>query len=485
MSSIIDDPLSGAPVSLPSVFELTGAQLDSLQAAQRADTPTIQAANGAVTPVLGAATKFRVTALVSDSTGTATPIPMELVERITWDDSNAITQGTITLRMNPFDQSAGENRLDQGDRIRLEAKVGTMAWREVWTMRCYRPQLTASNIQRNFVLVNDLDLLRQSEDNFYYRASGPDVISGGLAKPGGWTGPEVIADVCKRYKVPLTCYSTTDKIGKIRVRRGSPLEVIRNVLLRERRRNNRRLMIRWSQGRLYVVPLAKSPTLLNLGPTLIEAAFQSELPDQFGSAITIHGLQQFVYGQDSGGTPKAKRQKMHLEMENDVSRKLFGYVHRIVFSPDAKTDADLQAEGLAYLRAVMVPHRTLTLTHTGMPWLRRGDAIQLALGDPGLQKQLIWVNTVQHVVTPQNYTMDFSVVFDDPYRDRREEKLIFQLKATAAQAVGNRDTTNPFWYLGTQKDDTPVASTDPGGGYTTVDPGDPIAGASSDNTGGY
>jgi hypothetical protein len=196
-------------------------------------------------------------------------------------------------------------------------------------------------------------------------------------------------------------------------------------------------------------------------------------------------LQQFVYGQDSGGTPMAKQQKMHIEMENDVSRKLFGYVHRIVFSPDAKTDAALRNEGTAYLRAVMVPHRTLTLTHPGMPFLRRGDAIQLALGDPGLSKQLIWVNTVQHVVTPQNYTMDFSVVFDDPYRDRREEKLIFQLKATAAEAVGNRDTTNPFWYLSNQKDDTPVGLDPTQGGYTTVDPGDPAAGSFSDNTGGY
>lgn len=483
MSSILVDPTTGAPAS-PSVF--TAAQLDSLQAAQRADTPSIQAQNGAITPVLGVPTKFRVTALISDSTGKATAIPMELIERITWDDSNAITQGTITLRMNPFDEAAGENRLDQGDRIKLEAKVGTMTWREVWVMRCYRPQLTSSNIQRTFTLVNDLDLLRQSEDNFYFRASGPDVISGGLERPGGWTGPEVIAHVCQKYRVPLTCYQTTDKIGKIRVRRGSPLEVIRNVLIRERRRNNRRLMIRWSNGRLYVVPLAKSPTLLNLGPTLIEAAFQSELPEQFGSAITIHGLQQFVYGQDSGGTPRAKQQKMHLDMENEVSRKVFGYVHRIVFSPDAKDDGRLAEEGLQYLRAVMVPHRTLTLTHQGMPWLRRGDAIQLALGDPGLQKQLIWVNTVQHVVTPQNYTMDFSVIFDDPYRDRREEKLLFRLKATAAQAIGNRNTTNPFWYLSNQKEDTPVSgSTDPTGGYTTIDPGDPLAGSASDNTGGY
>lgn len=433
----------------------------SKQGGARADQPARYGAPDR--PDLSQQAQLRVIALPASGG----EFGVALVESCEWSDTNALMTGTLSVRQDPLaDAPAIEGRLDQGDRIRLEANDGG-GWREVWTMRVYKPRLQVTTAQRQLDLANDLELLRQSEDNFLYTTD--------KAHPKGWTGRQIVEDVCTRFKIPLgSCYTSPNHIGrKVRLKRASPLAVLRWVLVHEHRKYHQRLVIRWDRGKLHVLPLTRSPHLLGLGPTLIEAAFESELPPQFGSAITIHGLQEFVFGQDGLGSDKKKRQKMHVQLESKTSRQLFGYVHRIVYSPDARTDAELRAEGTAYLAAIAQPRKKLTLTHTGIPWLRRGDAIQLALGDEGLRRQIVYVNEVTHRATPDGYTMDVGVIFDDPYIDRRRTKLIFRLKKTHDEAVGNRARLNPLWYIPkNQKMDAP--SSDAPFTPVPVTAGDPL-----------
>lgn len=429
----------------------------SQQGQQRADKPYVYGKADRF-PDLGLDIQFRFVALHA---GSSKRYPLR-VERCTWQDSNAITTGEITLRIPLGESPSAELRLDQGDRIVLEGNEGH-GWVEVWTMRCYKPQLTGSNASRSFSLVNDLDLLRQSEDNFLFDRT--------RAHPHAWKGDEIIKWVCAKYRVPIgSIYKATGNVGKLHVRRGSPLAVIRNVLVRERRRHNRRLFVRFDKGKLNVLPLQRSPHLLALGPTLIEAQFQSELPPQFGSAVTMHALRELIEGsQDIHGRVKGKVQKGHVEVPNPEAIKRFGYVHRIVYSPDATTDALLRQEATAYISAVTVPRKTLTVSHKGMPWLRRGDAIQLAIGDEGLKRQIVWVNQVQHNLTAESYTSDVTVIFDDPYRDITQESILFRLKATHDEAVGDRARLNPLWnFPPNNKGDAAVtASQDP---FTTPVP---------------
>lgn len=431
----------------------------SPQGQQRADV-TYSYGSPDLFPTLSEDVKLRWWALLS----TGGRFELEHVESCTWQDNNAITQGSLVVREQGIIAGSPdvEYRLDQGDRIVLEASEDGRPFREVWTMRVYRPQLTASNGQRTFDLVNDLDLLRQSEDNFLYTTD--------KAHPHGWTGQQIVVDLCEQYKVPLGgCYTSSQPIGrKLRWRRASPLAVLQWILVHEHRKFRRRLVLRWDRGKLYILPLQRSGDLLRLGPTLVEAAFQSALPPQFASSITLHGLAEYVFDQTSAGFPVTKRQKMHVQLGSAESQRRFGYVHRIVWSGHARTDAELRKEGEAYLAAVMQPHKTLTLTHQGMPFVRRGDAIQLALGDQGLRKQVVYVNEAQHRATPDSYQMDLGVIFDDPYIDRRAESIIYQLKATHDEAVGNRNVKNRFWYLPkNNKGDAAVTSSAP---FAPVDP---------------
>ena len=223
--------------------------------------------------------------------------------------------------------------------------------------------------------------------------------------------------------------------------------MLQEVIWRERKLHKRRIFIRFNRGKLYMLPLRRSRSLIALGPTLIDAMLSQEMPEQFATAVTIHSLPEFKKAEDASGAKKSKLGKGHLYLEYPTSRRLYGFVHKIVHSPDAKTLTLLRKEGLAYLRAAARPKRTLTLTHPGMPFLRRGDALRVAIGGRALRRQVVWASHIVHQVSPEGYTVEIEVTFDDPYIDRRGQSILQKLRATHDDAVGNRARLDPLWYL--------------------------------------
>lgn len=376
-------------------------------------------------------------------------VELENVETCTWDDASAILTGTIGIRDLQFSANGTPPSVDQGDRIICEVDEGT-GFSELWIMRVYRPQITSLQLgTREFELVNDLDLLRQSEDWFRYKSD--------KAHPHGWWGHDIIRDVCRRFQVPIGGIYTSTKRYQLVIKRGSPLEVIRNVVLKERRKAGRRLVTRFEHGRLFVLPLQRSANLLALGPTLLDAQMKSQLHEQFGSAVTLRGIT--ING--NNGVPLMNAgQKAHVFVGSPASIARFGFVHRIFFSPDARTDAQLAEEAKAYLSAVAKPIRTLTLNHKGMPRLKRGDAVEVAIGSESLRKQVVWVYEVQHSLVQGNYEMTVTVIFDDPFVPTRQ-KIFFKLKATQDEAIGNRSRLNPTWFVPKANKDDAVNKASP------------------------
>lgn len=402
------------------------------QGAHRADTPPFNYGPADRWPDMAHTPKFRFVVVK----GSGEIVELDGVESCTWDDASAILTGTLELRDMLFLADGKTPTVDQGDRVICEVDEGA-GFGELWIMRVYRPELlSAQTGARSFELVSDLDLLRQSEDWFRYKSN--------KKHPHGWYGHDIIRDVCRRFNVPIGGIYTSSKRYQIVIKRGSPLEVIRNVVLKERRKSGRRLVVRFEHGRLFVVPLQRSAHLLALGPTLMDAAMKSQLPTEFGSAVTVRGIVDD--GSQGGLFTYAGGQKAHSYLESAASMARFGYVHRIFFSPDARTDADLAREAKAFLSAVAKPIKTLTLTHSGMPHIRRGDAIQVAIGSEDVRKQVVWVYEVQHSLVAGNYQMTVTVIFDDPFVPKRQ-KIYFKLKATQDEAIGNRFRLNPTWFV--------------------------------------
>lgn len=399
--------------------EAAVAQLSTQQGTQRSDPPYTYGApdqqpNLAVIPEF----RFSVGGRVLDS-----------VESCTWDDVNAILRGELTTRDVLYDVTPAPT-VSEGTMVQCDVNEGA-GYGYLWEMRAAKPALTASSRQRTFQLVNDLDLLARSEME-------PPVYRKNAKHPGGWTGDQIIRDVCDRFHVPVgQLYKGTRKMQKSWSNAVSPLEVIRYVVRRERQLTGRKLVLTWYRGKLNVTPLTRSPHLLGLGKTLIEAAFSSELPEEFASAIIIHGLpeQQQPPPVDSKGRKKRKPQKGWVLVESGSSIARFGYVRKIVYSPDAKNDSQLMEEAKSYLAAAAKPLKHLTLTHSGMPRIKRGDAIKLALGDDALRNQIVYVYGVHHTLLPSGYQVQVSVIFDDPYIDDHSRSILWKLKQTADEAA--------------------------------------------------
>lgn len=401
------------------------------QKALRADPP-YQYGKPDRFPSLTKPLRWRFTAIEATKSARSKRTVLGRVEQAAWDDINAILTGSITVR----DQTYGSKQptLNQGDRVMCEADEGA-GFGEVWTMRCGAPTLTASNTQRTFELTNDLDLLNRSVDEFTFH---PD-----RHHPHGWRSDQIILQICANYQVPINPKTGVVRghlMSKKRMHlRGSPLDMIRNVVLWERRGHGTRLVIRFDNGHLTVLPLKRSKDLLALGPTLIEAQLTSKLPPEFASAVMMRAntdLTDTINANDAKGRKKTKPSKLHILVESPASVRRFGYVRRVVFSPDAASTAEMRQQAQAWLAAVAKPLKTVTLTLQGLPHLKRGDAIQLAIGDWGMRRQIVFVNQIQHSLTPSDYRMTVQCIFADPYIDRTGLSILYRLQSTAEGAQG-------------------------------------------------
>lgn len=325
-------------------------------------------------------------------------------------------------------------------------------------MRVSEPALSVPLWQRTYQLANDLDLLARSTDDFLFPAGV------NTAHPNGWTFDEVIREVCRRYGVEVECVAGTFKRLKTWAWRNvSPLECFQKAMNTERLHTGKRFQVKWQRLRsgrhgVKITTLRRNPHLLALGSSLIEAAYSAHLArgqatfgvneGYFASALTVKGRADIFTGVDIQGHNKTTSDKMEIAItpQNSVvakkARDRFGFVHRIVWSADAKTLADLQQQGEEYMAAVAKPVKELTLTHVGIPTIRRGDAIQLGLGDAALLKQIVWVTDVQFSLLPADFTMQITVSFDDPYIDKLQHLFESEGSATTpkpAKSSGRSD----------------------------------------------
>lgn len=100
----------------------------------------------------------------------------------------------------------------------------------------------------------------------------------------------------------------------------------------------------------------------------------------------------------------------------------YGFIHRIVYSPDAKSKADLIREGKQWLVGVGRPHASVTVSHPGIPRIKRGDAMRLAM--PGSEQGVpvgalvvrdFWVTEAHFSLLPGAFDMELILSTEDPF----------------------------------------------------------------------
>jgi hypothetical protein len=74
----------------------------------------------------------------------------------------------------------------------------------------------------------------------------------------------------------------------------------------------------------------------------------------------------------------------------------------------------------------------------------------------------VFVNQVQHTISPTNYTMTVQCIFDDPYLDRRGLSILYRLVGSAEEAQTRYNALTAHQRAPTAKDDTQPSPYTPG-----------------------
>jgi hypothetical protein len=364
---------------------------------------------------------FRLTALHGGGGRTSLD---SMVTGVSWTEpqDSAIWTGSISLVAPAYDVRS-QIKVRPGDRILCEVSAsGQARYRPVWTLRVREPSMSARDGTFQFALSNDLALLAQSIDDFKYGKS--------KKRPQGWRVDDAIKDVATRFGLKLNQIAAmATKVKRKVALDTSPLRIINDLMLAERHKTGRRYVLHFdANGRLNIVPLKRSSDLLLMAGAIIDAQMQQSFDAEFATSLTVRSTSAVTAG--AGGVKKkakskAKRvtaKKISVIVESKPAIKAFGYVHRTVYAHGADSIAEARQMGQYHLARIAKLQRTLTVTHPGIVTVHKGDSIRLDLPEIGV-KQVVWVAEVTHNVAPGDYTMDVTLVFDDPFVDKKADRV--------------------------------------------------------------
>lgn len=345
-----------------------------------------------------------------------------LVESISWTDHDAKMTGTLTMRRPAH--SRGVLQIDDGTLIILRVREHPEAkFRELWRMRVYSPEQSITDGTMTFTMENDISLLQGSMDDWKYVKS--------RRKPKGWLLSDVVRDVCRRYGAQCSFPRTKHRMKNYVRTNISPWDVIVHCMKVLRTETGRRYTIHLEGTRIVVRPLKRSARLLVLGPYLMTASQTATRRSLFASALTVRGRNVKVTSRDKKGHRVVRHKKIHTRIRSTAAVRKYGYVHRIVYDPDADTVGEARAHGLRRISQGMRPVREASITHPGILGVKRGDAIRLRIPgspetaqDPGVRlDQVIFVREASWTVGPGDFTMSLTLAFEDPYVNKKVDKL--------------------------------------------------------------
>lgn len=336
------------------------------------------------------------------------------VSAVGWEDAGPILRGSISLNKERGKRPLAVN---EGHVIQLESahKPGGR-YRVIWKMRVEGSSASASGGVQEFQLADEMAWLQKSRDDWMFKKAKKGKANNRTKRVNGWLAHQIAQEVCRRYGVKVGRLAKgTHRINNLTEKNASPLEVIMKAYKTERDHTGRKFVVRMRNGRLEVVVLRRSKTLLLLGETLIEATITRSLRKGLATAAHVRA------------SLKDGKKEKHKKLEADVVAKRasarYGYVHTTIRLEDpVSSKAEARKLAKRKLITAMRPSREVTLEHPGVSTLFRGDAIRLRLPELGLT-EIVYVKAVSHSVSSGNYNMSVTCGFQDPYIDKKGEEI--------------------------------------------------------------
>ena len=326
--------------------------------------------------------------------------------------------GSATLR-----RPANEKQrlgIGMGDLIALDFKRPRQKrWGRIWKLRVMTAERGIVDGSATYELADDLTYLArgQEEWNFKRRKN----------KKKGYLPIDIVKAVARRKGVRLgKVYKGRTRIKSLVRQKTSALDIIRLAYRKEQKETGKRFIVSMVDGKLNITQLVRSPSLLELGPLIVEASIRERMHSQFATVVTAratatkkgkdgNGATTLASNGDGKKTKGEKKKKIEVEVRSRALIRRWGTIHRTI-EVEADSKADARKLAKRELAEMAEPVREVTLSHPGIPALRRGHALRLFFPRENL-RQVVFVKEVSHDATPGSYQMEVTVRFDDPYLD--------------------------------------------------------------------
>lgn len=342
------------------------------------------------------------------------PFPlMSMVDTLTWADETSVMSGSMTAyRPDPEDPTTLP--VGRGDLVRCTVRWASQFYR-LWTMRVQAPQPELDTGNMSVTLQDDMALLDSSKIDWFFRKS--------KAKPHGWTADEITIAVAQKLGVGIDSMPRGSQRFALVQRGMSGLAVIKAAWAKEKAATGAGYVIRLGNGKLQIAPIRRNPLLYVIGSEIQTALIQQKAGTKVPTTV-LEGHGHIGHGKDA--------QKIsYTEYDRQVVQTL-GYVHQEKQYGQVRSHADLRAQVKADYAAGIRVNDQITIDHAGIPFIYRGDGVQVHLPAEGYsgKQSFVYCTRASHTVQAALYMTEWDFALTDPYLAEYESEQ----KAAAARA---------------------------------------------------
>lgn len=327
------------------------------------------------------------------------PFPLEsMVDSLTWTDQTSPLNGTLTA-YRPDPEDPATLPVSRGDLIRCRLTWADHMYK-LWTMRVQPVQTELDTANASVSLTDDLALLDSTKLDWFFRKT--------KARPHGYTADEITIKVAQRMGVGVGKLAKGSNRMAL-VRRGaSALDVLKAAWANEKAKTGTGFVIRLRDGKIEVVPIRRNPLLY-----VIKQQIQTALITQKGGdkvPVTV------LEGRGHIGQGKHAQKVSYTEYDRQTVQTL-GYVHQQKNYGRVRSHAELRALVKQDYAAGLRMNDNIVITHQGIPFIERGDGVEVDLPREGYGGKNAFVYCTQaiHTVQAATYTTQWTFDSTDPY----------------------------------------------------------------------
>lgn len=345
-----------------------------------------------------------------------------LVTAFEWERSGAVMTGTLSFGDPALRRLPGLIRKNDVIRCEVRTRPGA-AWRPLWEMSVVSPTRSIANRTGELTLRSRLTAATRTRHHWRFRKGG--------AHPSGWTADQVTRSACARFAIKVgDLPKGKHRITKLVDKSASVVEIVTAAWQQERAHTGRRFDVSIARGRIDVREVRRPRYMLLMGPTLTDAVTSEGIASRFASAVVVTSTVK--------RTGSKKRAKIRTLVVDKARVRRYGYVRRHIHKSGLDSVSEARKYGRQWMARVAQPWTQIDLTHTGIPWVGRGDGVRLTLPDELLTAD-VHVLAASHRVAYGDYSMTLTATVTDIYAKDERAARVKRAKAAAARAR-NRKT---------------------------------------------